>query len=166
MVAKLFVALIFLIVAGCSSMPSILYRIDVQQGNVVTEEMLEKLKPGMTKSQVLFVLGSPMIIDAFRDNRWDYVYLFREKGNLTEQKRMTLFFDHDNLVNIENYMANAKAPVKPQSFTETPVEQKAALEIKETMTKAKDAKTNEKKKLDDDDDDDNCDVPSTVSIKP
>ena len=165
MVAKLLVMLILLIVAGCSSMPSILYRIDVQQGNVVTEEMLEKLKPGMTKSQVLFVLGSPMIIDAFRDNRWDYVYLFREKGNLTEQKRMTLFFDHDNLVNIENYTANAKSPVKPQSFAKKPVEQKAALEIKETMTKAKDTKPNVKKQMDDDDDD-NCDVPSTVSIKP
>lgn len=165
MVAKLFVMSILLIVAGCSSMPSILYRIDVQQGNVVTEEMLEKLKPGMTKSQVLFVLGSPMIIDAFRDNRWDYVYLFREKGNLTEQKRMTLFFDHDTLVNIEYYIANAKTPVKPQSFAEKPVEQKATLEIKETMTKAKDTKPNEKKQMDDDDDD-NCDVPSTVSIKP
>lgn len=114
MVAKIFTLLAFLLLAGCSFLPSILYKIDVQQGNVVTEEMVEKLKPGMTKSQVLFVLGSPLIIDAFRDNRWDYVYLFRKKGELVEQKRMTVFFENDVLVNIENYLSFSKDPVKPK----------------------------------------------------
>ena len=81
----------------------------------MTDEMLEKLKPGMTKSQVLFVLGSPLIIDAFRDNRWDYVYLFREKGDLVEQKRLTLFFDNDTLINIEDYLHfSKKEPAKQQ----------------------------------------------------
>ena len=69
MVAKFFVLLAFMLLTGCSFLPHILYKIDVQQGNVVTDEMLEKLKPGMTKSQVLFVMGSPLIVDAFRDNR-------------------------------------------------------------------------------------------------
>lgn len=114
MVAKTFTLLVFLLLAGCSFLPHILYRIDVQQGNVVTEEMLEKLKPGMTKSQVIFVMGSPLIVDTFRDNRWDYVYILREKGDLIEQKRLTLFFDDDTLVNIENYLSFSKDPIKPK----------------------------------------------------
>jgi len=114
MAAKFTALLSFLLLTSCSYLPHVIYRIDVQQGNVVTDEMLEKLKPGMTKSQVLFVLGSPLIIDAFRDNRWDYVYVFREKGDLTEQKRLTLFFDNDTLVNIEDYMHFTKDSVKPK----------------------------------------------------
>ncbi len=82
-------------------MPHVLYRIDVQQGNVVTDEMLETLKPGMTKSQVRFVLGSPLVVDAFRDNRWDYLYIQREKGDLIEQKRLTVYFQDGRLARVE-----------------------------------------------------------------
>ncbi len=114
MVVKTFTLLIFLVLAGCSFLPHILYKIDVQQGNVVTEEMLEKLKPGMTKSQVLFVMGSPLIVDTFRDNRWDYVYVLRERGDLIEQKRLTIFFEDDKLINIENYLSFSKDPIKPK----------------------------------------------------
>ena len=120
MAAKVFALLTCLLLAGCSYLPAILYRIDVQQGNVVTEEMVEKLKPGMTKSQVLFVLGSPLILDAFRDNRWDYVYLFREKGELIEQKRMTVFFEDDMLVSIENHLSFSKDPIKPKPAKASP----------------------------------------------
>lgn len=125
MIAKFFLIFVLLISTGCAYFPNVLYRIDVQQGNVVTEEMLEKLKLGMTKSQVLFVLGSPLIMDAFRDNRWDYVYLFREKGDLVEQKRLTLFFEQDTLVNIENHVTYPKNPVKSKS-----TEKKQEQEIK------------------------------------
>lgn len=125
MVAKIFTLLAYLLLAGCSFLPHLLYKIDVQQGNVVTEEMVEKLKPGMTKSQVLFVLGSPLIVDAFRDNRWDYVYLFREKGELVEQKRMTVFFENEMLVNIENYLSFSKDPVKPKPAQTSPDAEKA-----------------------------------------
>lgn len=124
MVAKTFTLLAFLLLAGCSFLPHILYKIDVQQGNVVTEEMLEKLKPGMTKSQVLFVMGSPLIVDAFRDNRWDYVYVMREKGDLVEQKRLTVFFEDDALVNIENYLSFSKNPVEPRPTEAKPEPEK------------------------------------------
>lgn len=124
MAAKIFALLTCLLLAGCSYLPPIPYKIDVQQGNVVTEEMVEKLKPGMTKSQVLFVLGSPLIMDAFRDNRWDYVYLLREKGELVEQKRMTVFFDGDVLVNIENHLSFSKDPVKPKPAQVNPDSEK------------------------------------------
>lgn len=125
MAAKFTALLSFLLLTSCSYLPHVIYRIDVQQGNVVTDEMLEKLKPGMTKSQVLFVLGSPLIIDAFRDNRWDYVYVFREKGDLTEQKRLTLFFDNDTLVNIEDYMHFSKDSVKPKPAEVSPAKDEA-----------------------------------------
>ncbi len=119
MVAK--IALLFLFtLTACSYLPSIPFMIDVQQGNVVTEETLEKLKPGMTKSQVLFVLGSPLIVDTFRENRWDYVYLFRKGGYLQEQKRVTIFFDDERLVNIENYLQFTKDPVKVKSAVTEP----------------------------------------------
>lgn len=91
MTAKTTLLFVLLSTIGCSYLPPVPYRIDVQQGNVVTEEMIETLKPGMTKSQVLFVMGSPLIVDAFRENRWDYVYIFRDRGSLSEQKRLTIF---------------------------------------------------------------------------
>jgi len=102
MIVKIIVLLIIFQLAGCSFLPNVLYKINVQQGNVVTQEMVNKLKPGMTKSQVRFVMGSPMIVDAFRDNRWDYVYVQREKGELVEQMRLTIFFENDQLTHIEN----------------------------------------------------------------
>ena len=103
MFLKLFTLLALLQFAGCSVMPSILYKIDVQQGNVVTQDMVEKLKPGMTKSQVRFVLGTPLIVDTFRDNRWDYAYVRQEKGELIEQERLTIFFENERLTHFENY---------------------------------------------------------------
>ncbi len=124
MVANILAPLVFLILAGCSYLPHILYKIDVQQGNVVTEEMLEKLKPGMTKSQVLFVMGSPLIVDTFRDNRWDYVYIWREKGDLIEQKRLTIYFEDDKLVNLENHLSFSKHPVKPKPIEANPEPEK------------------------------------------
>jgi outer membrane protein assembly factor BamE len=104
MLLKLLTLLVLLQFAGCSVFPSVLYKIDVQQGNIVTQDMVDKLKPGMTKSQVRFVLGTPLIVDAFRDNRWDYVYIRQEKGELVEQERLTIFFENEILTHFENYL--------------------------------------------------------------
>jgi outer membrane protein assembly factor BamE len=92
--------LVALLLAGCSAIPSLPYKIEVQQGNVITQEMVDKLKPGMTRSQVRFVLGSPMISDAFHDNRWDYIYRLEQKGKLVEQRTLVVFFEEDKLVRI------------------------------------------------------------------
>ncbi len=124
MVANILVPLVFLILAGCSYLPHVPYKIDIQQGNVITTEMLDKLKSGMTKSQVLFVMGSPLIVDTFRDNRWDYVYIWREKGDLIEQKRLTIYFDDDKLVNIENHLTFSKYPAKPEPVKASPEPEK------------------------------------------
>lgn len=106
--------LLVLLFTGCSYLPPVPYRIDVQQGNVVTDEMIETLKPGMTKSQVLFVMGSPLIVDAFRENRWDYVYIFRDKGKLSEQKRLTIFFENELLTSIESHQVYPKNETKKE----------------------------------------------------
>ncbi len=80
--------------AGCSISP---YKIDIQQGNMVTQEMVAKLKPGMTKAQVRFVMGTPLITDAFHADRWDYVYRYQKSGALAEERRVALFFEGEFL---------------------------------------------------------------------
>ena len=95
----LFIILLGLFFSACNaSLPSIKpYKIDVQQGNVVTSKMLLQLRPGMTKSQVRFIMGTPLIQDSFHGNRWDYVYQMREAGKITEQRRVILDFDNELL---------------------------------------------------------------------
>lgn len=76
------------------------YKLDVQQGNVVTSKMLLQLRPGMTKSQVRFIMGTPLIQDSFHGNRWDYVYQLREKGKIVEQRRVILDFENELLKSV------------------------------------------------------------------
>ena len=104
--------LCFFNLTGCFLIPHVLYKIDVQQGNVVTDEMLDKLREGMTRPQVRFVLGSPLIVDVFRDNRWDYVYIQRKKGDLVEQKKLTIYFEDDRLMRIENKQLYSLHPIE------------------------------------------------------
>ena len=100
-----FASLILLFLAACSStsftsyLPTP-YRVDIQQGNVITQDMMAKLKPGMSKAQVRFVLGSPPITDMFHANRWDYVYLLKEGRKIKEERKLTLFFDNDQLTRV------------------------------------------------------------------
>ena len=93
------VVLLALLCSACgTALPSIKpYKLDVQQGNVVTSKMLLQLRPGMTKSQVRFIMGTPLIQDSFHGNRWDYVYQMREAGKITEQRRVILDFEKDLL---------------------------------------------------------------------
>lgn len=88
-----------LILGGCSSLifPGV-YRIQVPQGNVINEEMVAKLKPGMTRRQVRFIMGTPLIEDTFNNNRWDYVYTVRRARKVEEQAKISLLFDGDQLV--------------------------------------------------------------------
>ncbi|GMR03695.1 MAG: hypothetical protein BMS9Abin22_197 [Gammaproteobacteria bacterium] len=84
--------------AGCVKV----YKLDTQQGNVVTQEMVDKLKPGMTRSQVRFVLGTPLIIDPFHQNRWDYFYSFAEgRGKTRQTRRLTILFRDNKLVGVQ-----------------------------------------------------------------
>lgn len=86
------------------------YRIDIQQGNYVTQDMVAKLKPGMTRSQVRFALGTPLIVDPFRNDRWDYFYMMHRAGVLTEQRVVTAIFRGDELLRIEGDVIVGSAP--------------------------------------------------------
>jgi outer membrane protein assembly factor BamE len=77
------------------------YKMDIRQGNYVTPEMREKLRPGMTRAQVRYVLGTPMINDAFHGNRWDYVYRLAQQGAVVETQHLALYFENDRLVRAE-----------------------------------------------------------------
>ncbi|MGA7949119.1 MAG: outer membrane protein assembly factor BamE [Thiobacillaceae bacterium] len=122
-----------LILAACTTtqLPISPHKIDVQQGNVIDQEALEKLKPGLTRSQVRFLLGTPLLIDPFRDNRWDYVYNYRNAGTLTAQKRLTIFFDHDVLNRIETSgLDQPTAALAPAVNTSKAQPAQAAPEVK------------------------------------
>ena len=114
MCAKIFTLLVLLHIAGCLSVPSVLYKIEVQQGNVITQEMVDKLKPGMTRSQVRFVLGSALVRDVFHNNRWDYVYRLEQHGMLIEHYKLTVFFEDDKLERTEGDFSDSFASVSPQ----------------------------------------------------
>lgn len=77
------------------------YRATIQQGNVITQEMVDRLKPGMNARQVRFILGEPILGDTFRENRWDYVYTVQAGAQPRRQQRLTLWFDDDKLTRFE-----------------------------------------------------------------
>jgi outer membrane protein assembly factor BamE len=102
---KLFIALLFVtsaLLTGCGAKVPVIkpFKMDIQQGNVVTSKMLLQLKPGMTKSQVKFIMGTPLIVDSFHSNRWDYFYQMRQAGKIKEQRRVILEFDKDLLTRV------------------------------------------------------------------
>ncbi len=68
------------------------YKVAIQQGNVITQQMIDDLKPGMTREQVAYVMGEPVIRNPFDDDRWDYVYTLRIPGSVDRQVTMSLFF--------------------------------------------------------------------------
>ena len=82
------------VLTGCFLKP---HKIDVQQGNFLDQEAISKLKPGMSRSQVRFLLGTPLITDPFHPERWDYMFIDRKAGKLKEERRLTLYFDGDKL---------------------------------------------------------------------
>lgn len=98
----LFIILVSTLTVGCgSSVPVVKpFKMDIQQGNVVTSKMLLQLRPGMTKSQVKFIMGTPLINDSFHSNRWDYFYQMRRAGKVIEQRRVILDFEKELLVRV------------------------------------------------------------------
>lgn len=79
----------------------IVYCLDVPQGNEVTQDKVDKLQVGLTKSQVQYLLGAALLQDPFHANRWDYLYTEVRKGKIKQEKRFTVFFENDRLVRWE-----------------------------------------------------------------
>ena len=81
--------------AGC------VYKIDVQQGNYITQDLVDRLKPGMTKAEVKGILGTPLLTDAFHANRWDYFFSNKPHRMKEERSRVSVFFQDEKLVSVE-----------------------------------------------------------------
>jgi outer membrane protein assembly factor BamE len=79
---------------GCS----LIYTIDIQQGNYVTEDLVTKLKPGMTKGEVRNLLGTPLLVDAFHQNRWEYYFSNVKGGKLDPSSRLSIMFENEKVV--------------------------------------------------------------------
>ena len=88
------------------------YRQDVPQGNEITPEMLLEIKPGLNKSQVRFVLGTPLIQDSFHKDRWDYIYVIRKEGKFIESRHLVLTFKKDILVNLTGDLIDRNEAIK------------------------------------------------------
>ena len=112
--------------SGCSSLEfPWVYRISVQQGNIIDQEEDDKLEPGMTKRQVQFVMGSPLLIDTFNQNRWDYYYSRRDGDGNVKDKRFTIFFEDDKYIRHEGDIAPSPAGEEPDSNTKNENNQQA-----------------------------------------
>jgi outer membrane protein assembly factor BamE len=85
------------------------YKMDIQQGNFVTQEMVSQLKPGMTKEQVRIVLGTPLLNDIFHGERWDYLYWHEDAVGKREQRKLTVFFEDGKLARVDGDIVAAKA---------------------------------------------------------
>ena len=99
-----------------------IYKLDIQQGNLVTQESVSKLKKGMTKSEVRNTLGTPLLMDAFHGNRWDYYFSTQQRGRTVERTRFSVFFENDKLVSVTGDIkaaapAAAAAPATPAAST-------------------------------------------------
>ncbi|MGZ4958394.1 MAG: outer membrane protein assembly factor BamE [Methylomonas sp.] len=97
------------------------YRLDIEQGNMIDQSMVDQLRPNMTKRQVLYIMGSPMLADAFHEKRWDYLYSKQVSGEDRVQKRVSLFFEGDNLIAVQGDFRPSSEPVVKES-TETSID--------------------------------------------
>jgi outer membrane protein assembly factor BamE len=121
----LLVMFAFLLASCSSGLPSIKpYRMDIQQGNAITSKMMLQLRPGMTKSQVRFILGTPLIQDSFHVNRWDYFYQMRHNGEIIEQRRVILEFEKEALTRVRgDVVASGKQDALGTVIETTPTAQ-------------------------------------------
>jgi len=86
---------LLILLSACSN-----YKLDVQQGNLVTQDTISKLQQGMSKQEVQSLLGTPLLQDSFDNNRWDY--LFYSKKNKTKSQNITLRFKDNQLINVSH----------------------------------------------------------------
>lgn len=109
--------ILIIVLGGCSLNPADLvrpYRMEIQQGNFITQEMVSQLKPGQTREQVRFILGSPLVTDIFHTDRWDYVFSRRRaNSNDIEQRRIVVYFSDGKLARIEGDVVSPGTSAAP-----------------------------------------------------
>ncbi len=109
-------SLLVVLLAGCGSwgFPGV-YRIDVEQGNIVTRDMVDQLKTGMSRRQVRYILGTPLVEDPFNQGRWDYVFSVRNGNVIKQENRLTIYFDGDSM----DRFTSTIPPSVPEKVEET-----------------------------------------------
>ena len=93
---KIYILFSVFFISSCSSLSP--YKVPILQGNIIDEDDISKLKEGLTKEQIQFIFGTAIIKDPFHSSRWDYYYSIQIGDNLIENKKLTIFFNADSLV--------------------------------------------------------------------
>src|SRR6187549_524729 len=106
------------------------YRMVIQQGNFISQEMVSQLKPGMTKEQVRFVLGTPLVTDIFHADRWDYVFFREMPDGKKEQRNLSVVFEKDKLARVLGDLMPADGSAPKASGFEPLVKPEAKPEAK------------------------------------
>ena len=111
MYRPLFAALCLASLAACGlRIPGITpYKIDIQQGNFISQDMVAQLKPGMSKDQVRLALGTPLLTDIFHAERWDYVYWREAENGAREMRKIAIFFNDGKLDRVTGDVASPAA---------------------------------------------------------
>jgi outer membrane protein assembly factor BamE len=122
------------LLAACSSTPDITsmlspYRIDVRQGNYVDQDMVAKLRPGMTRDQVRFALGTPLVTDMFHADRWDYVYRFQPGKGEVQLRRLVVFFVDDKLARVGGDVVAETSETAATATATTPNQSARVIEV-------------------------------------
>jgi len=109
------IILVSLLLASCSNFSSYLptftpHKIEIRQGNLISQDMRDRIKIGMTQAQVKAALGAPLISDIYHPNRWDYLYRLEQHGKVVENQRLTLYFEQGVLARIDD-----ATPLKPSA---------------------------------------------------
>lgn len=110
------ILLSFLFISACS-IPQV-YKLTVQQGNIVTQDMVDNLKEGMTKRQVAYVMGTPLIKSPYQQDRWDYIYTLERRDVIVNQYQITVFFEDDIFTHYEGEVPQEEKPEKQQEVLE------------------------------------------------
>ncbi len=135
---RVFLPLFLVLLTACSSTPEISslltpYRIDIRQGNHITQEMVSQLKPGQSRDQVRFILGTPLISDPYHAERWDYVYRFQPGHGEAQQRRVTIFFSDGKLSRIAGDVMGKETSIT-QGVVEIEPLEKTGMKVETGMT--------------------------------
>ncbi|NQZ33465.1 MAG: outer membrane protein assembly factor BamE [Oceanospirillaceae bacterium] len=95
-----------ILLSGCTQFPGV-YKLDIPQGNIITQEKVNQLRPGMTPRQVQYIMGTPIIADTFNADRWDYIYTMKKPNQTPTNTKVTVFFSN-------GVLANIKGDLRPQ----------------------------------------------------
>jgi outer membrane protein assembly factor BamE len=114
---RILLIFVSLLLASCSNLSSYAptftpHKIEIRQGNLITQDMRDKIRVGMSQTQIKAALGAPLINDLYHANRWDYIYRLDQQGKTVENQRLTLYFENRLLVRIDD-ATPLKAPVVP-----------------------------------------------------